>query len=117
MQLGPRGQGNGAERALLIPRSSSAVGTGPPVRAVCWQLQVRPANGFGWVPDGFGSALAGAAAATQEPKTTAAPTSKFVKRGLGFASIIATILSAVDLMHYVYRRLSAIGWALVIDPL
>jgi hypothetical protein len=87
----------------------------PPTGAV-WQLQVRPANGFGWVPDGFGSALAGAAA-TQQPRTTAAPTSKFVNRGLGFASVIATILSAVDLMHDVYRRSSAIGWALVIDPL
>ncbi len=96
---------------MAIPRSSSAVGSGPPVRAVGWQLQVRPANGFGWVPDGFGSALAGAAT-TPEPRTTAAPTSKFVNRGLGFGSIIATYplggrFDALCLLPVVSNRLGA----------
>jgi hypothetical protein len=38
---------------------------------------VRLPNGFGWVPDGLGSALAGAAPQT-EPRTIAALTSNFV---------------------------------------
>jgi hypothetical protein len=66
--------------------------------------------------------LAGAAITTQEPSTTTALASIFC---FGFAIIIAIVLSILDagstrtriLMHHVYRRSSAIGLALVIDPL
>jgi hypothetical protein len=66
-----------------IPRSSSSLVKELLAGAVAWQLQPRSPNGFVWVSDGFGSALAGAAATTQEPRTIAAPTSIFVIRTLG----------------------------------
>jgi hypothetical protein len=79
---GAGSHGNGAARASRIPRSISSLIAGPSAGAVSWQLQVRLPNGFGWVPDEFGSALAAAAPTRQQPRTIAAPTSIFVIRTL-----------------------------------
>ena len=50
------------ERPFRIPRSIWSLKAAPEAGAVLWQPQVRLPNGFGWVLDGFGSALAGAGA-------------------------------------------------------
>jgi hypothetical protein len=68
--VGPGGQ---PERPAWIPRCSSfAVTAGLSGGAVSWQLQVRLLNGLGPALAGPVSALAGAAATTQEPRTIAA---------------------------------------------
>jgi hypothetical protein len=66
------------ERPFRIPRSIWSLKAAPEAGAVLWQPQVRLPNGFGWVLDGFGSALAGAAATAPEPRTITAPTIIFV---------------------------------------
>jgi len=76
--VGGGSPGNEAERPTRIPRSISSLGARLPGGAVSRQPQLRAPNGFGSVPLGFGSALAGAAPTTQEPTAIAALTSIFV---------------------------------------
>ena len=64
--------------ALSLPSQLGCRGA-----AVSRQLQVRPPNGFGAGPVKLGSALAGAAPATEEPRTIAAPISVFAIRTVG----------------------------------
>jgi len=70
----------GQERPSRIPRSISSLRAGLPGGAVfrLQLLQLRAPNGCGSVLIGLGSALAGAAPATQEPRAIAALTSIFV---------------------------------------
>jgi hypothetical protein len=51
---------------------------------------VRLPNGFGWLAEEFGSALAGAAPRREQPRTIAAPASIFV---IGTLGNITTLLS------------------------
>lgn len=76
--VGAGSPGNQAEWPCWSPRFISAVRAGLPGGAVSRQLQLRPPNGFGPVPAEFGSALAGAAPTTREPRMIAALTSIFV---------------------------------------
>jgi hypothetical protein len=72
--------GNDAERPSWFPRCISSLTAGLPGGAVSRQLQLRVLYGLGPAFAGLGSALAGAASPTQEPRAIAALISVFVIR-------------------------------------
>lgn len=85
-----------AERPCWIPRSISSSRARLPAGAVSRQLQLRVLNGLGLALARLGSALAGAATPTQEPRAIAVVISVFVIRTAGLGFDISTQSSFID---------------------
>lgn len=94
--------GNQSVRPSRIPRLIFSLSSGLPVGAVSRPLDLRVLKGFGSVPAESGSAPAGGAPPTQQPRAIAMPTGNLVTSWRyradrsGCAVGIAALLSACD---------------------